>query len=413
MSRIDDLIAELCPRGVEVKTLDELGSLYNGLTGKSKADFANGNARFVTYMNIFNNLATDVSPSERVLVAAGERQNRVRYGDVLFTASSESAEEVGMASGVTVDPPEALYLNSFCFGFRPNDVGDLDPEFAKHLFRSVGVRRQIIKTANGVTRINISKGRFRGINIPVPPLAVQREVATILDGLESLKDELETELEAELEYRSRQYAFYRDQLLTFREAGGVRWVPMGEVVEYTNGKAHERLVDPVGDIPLITARFISRNGDANRHVLAADVLTPALAGDVALVLSDLPGGRALARTFFVDRDNSYAINQRIARLRVRNTSDLMPRFLFHVLDRNPGLLVHDNGIDQTHLSKGQVVGLAVPVPPIQEQVRIVAILDKFDALLNDLSIGLPAEIAARRTQYEYYRDKLLTFEEAS
>jgi type I restriction enzyme S subunit len=74
---------------------------------------------------------------------------------------------------------------------------------------------------------------------------------------------------------------------------------------------------------------------------------------------------------------------------------------------------HDNGVDQTHLSKGQVTGLEIPIPPLQEQLRIVDILDKFGALLNDISVGLPAELAARRKQYEYYRDKLLTFPEAA
>lgn len=114
----------------------------------------------MTYVSVFNNLVAEVSPDDRVQVASGERQNRVRCGDVLFTASSESAEEVGMASSVTVEPPEPLYLNSFCFGFRPNSVNSLDPEFTKHLFRSAGVRRQIIRTANGVTRINISRSAF-------------------------------------------------------------------------------------------------------------------------------------------------------------------------------------------------------------------------------------------------------------
>jgi len=163
---------------------------------------------------------------------------------------------------------------------------------------------------------------------------------------------------------------------------------------------------------MVTARFISRNGEANRFVRSEDVQTTALAGDTALVLSDLPNGRALARTFFVDRDNGYAINQRIARLRVKDRTRVDPRFLFHFLDRNPGLLKHDNGVDQTHLSKGQVIDLPFPVPSLDEQRRLAETLDAFDAHVNGLSVGLQAELAARRKQYEYYRDRLLTFEEA-
>src|SRR4051794_32574769 len=147
MSRIDDLIAELCPAGVPFQTLGELGSFYGGLTGKSKADVADGNERFITYMNVYSNLAADVDPPDLVAIRRGERQNRVALGDVFFASWWEGAEECGMPAAVTVEPPEPLYLNSFCFGFRPNDLQKLDPEFSKHLFRSIAVRRQIVRTA--------------------------------------------------------------------------------------------------------------------------------------------------------------------------------------------------------------------------------------------------------------------------
>lgn len=130
-----------------------------------------------------------------------------------------------------------------------------------------------------------------------------------------------------------------------------------------------------------------------------------------MVLSDLPNGRALARTFFVKDSHSFAINQRVAILRTKATDKLLPRFLSFVMDRNRQLLRFNNGTDQTHLKKGAVQKVLLPLPPLGEQARIVEILDKFDALVNDLSSGLPAEIEARRKQYEYYRDKLLTFKE--
>lgn len=197
--------------------IEELGALYSGLSGKSKADFHDGNARFVTYMNVFNNLATDTTPATRVKVGTRERQNEVRYGDVLFTASSESAAEVGMASGVTVEPPEPLYLNSFCFGFRPNNPSEINPEFSKHLFRSADIRSQIVKTANGVTRINISKERFRQIQIPIPSPAEQARLAALLDRFEALTNDLSVGLPAEIKARQAQYEYYRDRLLTFEE----------------------------------------------------------------------------------------------------------------------------------------------------------------------------------------------------
>ncbi|WP_241302162.1 restriction endonuclease subunit S [Burkholderia stabilis] len=213
MSRIDDLIAEHCPNGLEFKTLGEIGTIFGGLTGKSKADFANGNSRFVSYVNVFNNIAVDIEANNFVKIEAGERQRTLQRGDILFTGSSETAEEVGMSSVVTVDLKEPLYLNSFCIGYRLNDPTTLEPGFSKYLFRSSNLRSQLIRTASGVTRFNISKARLAKVAIPVPPLEVQREIVKVLDAF----TKLEAELEAELEARRRQYKYYRDALLTFGE----------------------------------------------------------------------------------------------------------------------------------------------------------------------------------------------------
>ncbi len=123
-----------------------------------------------------------------------------------------------MASVVTKLPSEPIYLNSFCIGFRPHDVSQLEPEFAKHLFRSGVMRSQIIKTANGVTRINVSKARLAKILVPVPSLSEQRRIASILDRFEALASDLSICLPAERAARRKQYEFYRSKLLTFEEA---------------------------------------------------------------------------------------------------------------------------------------------------------------------------------------------------
>lgn len=217
MSRIDDLIAQHCPDGVEFKSLEELGVTYGGLTGKNKADFSNGNARFVSYKNIFNNLAVDLGANDFVRVGVGENQNSLALGDVLFTGSSETLDEVGMSSVVVEEPSEAIYLNSFCFGYRFNDNDLLLPEFSKYVFRSDAVRQQIVMSASGVTRFNISKKLFLKVRIPVPPLEVQREIVSILDKFDSLVNDLSCGLPAEIEARRRQYAHYRDRLLSFKE----------------------------------------------------------------------------------------------------------------------------------------------------------------------------------------------------
>ncbi len=214
MSRIDQLIRTHCPNGVDYVVLANVADTVAGLSGKSKVDFSDGNARYVSYKNIFANLAVNQTAPDFVKVSANERQNRLHLGDVLFTGSSETADEVGMSSVVTSEPTEPLYLNSFCFALRFRDSGMMDPSFSKYLFRSKAIRSQIEKAASGVTRINISKERFLKIRIPVPPIEVQLEIAMFLDTLTGL----EAELEAELEARRKQYTFYLDRLLSFDEA---------------------------------------------------------------------------------------------------------------------------------------------------------------------------------------------------
>lgn len=150
MSKLDELIRTLCPDGVEYKTLGELGSFYGGLTGKSKEDFNDGNAKFISYKNVFSNLALDTNLPDRVKVGDNERQNKIQYGDILFTGSSENTIECGMSSVLTTKTDEPLYLNSFCFGYRFNNTELFVPDFSKYLFRSDELRKQIIRTASGV-----------------------------------------------------------------------------------------------------------------------------------------------------------------------------------------------------------------------------------------------------------------------
>lgn len=204
--------------GQEIKwmKLSDIGTFYSGLSGKTKEDFHDGNAKFISYVNIFNNpsLITDVK--DRVRILEGEKQNTIQYGDLLFTGSSETPDECGMCSVLTHHTEEKLYLNSFCFGFRFNDLSGINPEFMKFLFRSSAIRKLICKTANGVTRFNISKKEFAKIVIPIPSLKEQDHIASVLDKFYFLVGDLTSGLPAEMEKRRQQYEFYRDKLLTFK-----------------------------------------------------------------------------------------------------------------------------------------------------------------------------------------------------
>ncbi|WIF94090.1 restriction endonuclease subunit S [Caminicella sporogenes] len=167
----------------EVKKLGDLGSTYNGLSGKNKDDFGRGKP-FIPYKNIFDNSKIDINYLDHVVIKENENQNKVKYGDIFFTTSSETPEEVGMSS-VILDEVDELYLNSFCFGFRLNDFNTLIPEFARYLFRGNEIRKKISRLAQGSTRFNLSKTQLLKIYIPIPPLKEQQKIASILSEVDN------------------------------------------------------------------------------------------------------------------------------------------------------------------------------------------------------------------------------------
>lgn len=213
MIKFEQLIEEYCPNGVEYMELGEIGSFYGGLSGKSKDDFTDGNADFITYMNVFSNMTINLDVLGRVKIGEKEKQNMVSYGDIVFTGSSETPEECGMSSVLTQKTTKKLYLNSFCFGMTLDEPELLLADFSKYLFRSEKLRNQINKTANGVTRYNVSKTRMKYVKIPIPPLVVQHEIVRVLESFSRLITELSTELSA----RKKQYEYYLNELLTFKE----------------------------------------------------------------------------------------------------------------------------------------------------------------------------------------------------
>ena len=203
---------------IEYKELRELGYFYSGLRGKMKNDFSNGNVKYISYKNVFHNMEIDTENiTSFVKVGANENQNQMEYGDVIFTGSSETPEDCGMSSVVTNEVNHALYLNSFCFGFRFNNSYQFYPKFLKHYLRSKHFRKQIKKSVNGVTRFNISKQQFSKIKIPIPPMYQQIMKASILEEFDTLINDLSMGLPAEIKSRKKQYEFYRDKLLTFKE----------------------------------------------------------------------------------------------------------------------------------------------------------------------------------------------------
>ena len=159
--------------------LGEIGSTYNGLTSKSKEDFGEGKP-YIPYLNIFSNHIVDSAAFELVKIGVDDKQNKVIYGDILFTISSETPDEVGMSS-VMLGNIDELYLNSFCFGFRLYSFDNLLPQYACYLFRNKDFREEIVRLAQGSTRFNLSKSEFLKTRVFLPTLTEQNAIAQILD----------------------------------------------------------------------------------------------------------------------------------------------------------------------------------------------------------------------------------------
>ena len=181
------------------------------------------------------------------------------------------------------------------------------------------------------------------------------------------------------------------------------------VVNFKNGVGHEKNIVNNAEYTVVNSKFISTNGTVAKYT--DKQLCPVYKNDILMVMSDLPNGKALAKCFIVDVDNKYSLNQRICDLTVKNTELVNDKFLYYILNRNKQLLRFDNGVDQTNLKKDDILNIIVPIPSLERQKGIVEKLDKFDKIVNDLVDGLPAEIKARQQQYEFYRNKLLSFKE--
>ena len=164
------------------KKLGEVGETFNGLTGKTKVDFGVGKP-YIQYMQIFSSSKIDTANFGLVNIEDGENQNSAQYGDVFFTTSSETPKEIGTSSVLTEQVKE-VYLNSFCFGYRPNLLDELVPEFSQFFFRSNKVRKEIIKLAQGSTRFNMSKVELMKLKFDFPHKDEQQKIANFLSCID-------------------------------------------------------------------------------------------------------------------------------------------------------------------------------------------------------------------------------------
>lgn len=264
---------------------------------------------------------------------------------------------------------------------------ELETKFLYFLMHAT-FKHYIISKSVGATATSIRKPMLEKFQIPIPPLEIQKEIVRILDTF----TELTAELAAELAARKKQYSYYRDELLSFDE-NKVEWKTLGEVAEFRRGTAITKKQTTVGKVPVIANGPLPtyQHGESNRE---GETIVIARSGAYAGYVSFWNQPIFLTDAFSVHPNNNV----------------LTPKFAYYFL-KNKQSHIHSmkKGAGVPHVRVKEFESYKIPIPPLAEQERIVSILDKFDTLTTSISEGLPKEIEIRKKQYEYYRDKLLTF----
>ncbi len=385
MSRLDDLIAELCPDGVEYRLLSDIATITRG-GNLQKKDFTESGVPCIHYGQIYTKygLFTDKTYTF-VSEATASKQKKAVPGDIVMAVTSENIEDV--CKCVVWLGDEDVAVSGHTAIIHHNQ----DAKYLAYYFHSSMFFAQKQKLAHGTKVIEVTPDKLNGVRVPVPPLEVQREIVRVLDNFTFLSAELSAELSA----RRKQYEYYRNQMLTFKTS--VRTFRIQEICEISRGKviSKEDIKDNPGIYPVYSSQT-ENNGELGR------------------ISSFMYDGEYL--TWTTDGANAGTVFYRTGKFNITNVCGLLKvntqiantRYLFHALSIEAPKHV-SRGMGNPKLMSNVMGSIKISIPEIGIQNRIANILDNFDAICTDLNIGLPAEIEARQKQYEYYRDKLLTF----
>ena len=427
MNKIEKLIKEMCPNGVEYKKIKEFSNMFNGMNGVSNKWKDTGNCKFIDYMNCFKNFRIDVSKIHNATVKK-LAQNQILYNDILFTASSETKDECCISGVIDNEIPKNIFLDDHLFLIRifekfKNEINSI---FLNYYFHSISFRNDVNKIVRGLTRFYVSKIDFMEIQIPIPPIEIQNEIVKILDTF----TQLEAELEAELEARDKQYQYYRNKLLDFdnnqkllqklfekdnKEIDNrIYYNKLKDVFDIKNGFTPSKNNNEFwenGTIPWFKLDDIRSNGrflyDSKIKVNEKAILNKKVFKSNSIIISTTAtiGEHALIKSDFI-------CNQQFTVFSLNNVYEklVIPKFVFYYFFNISNMLKNKTkNINLPIININEINNMNIPIPSLEIQRKIVNILDKLQDYSKDIKTGLPLEIDQRQKQYEYYRNLLLDF----
>ncbi len=400
MSKIEELILQHCPDGVDFKEIQDIcKNISSGGTPlTSKNEYYGGTIPWlrtqeVDWKDIFD---TSIKITEEGLKNSSAKLIPVNCVIVAMygaTAAKVAINKIPLSTNqaccnLEIDEEQALY---------------------KYVFYWLCNEYLSLKALGEGSQSNINGQKVKKFKIPIPPLTIQEEIVRILDSFTTL----EAELEAELEARRVQYKYYRDQLLCF-EGKEVEWKMLGEVGKFIRGSGMQKSDFTESGIGCIhygqIYTYYGFSANKTKTFVSPELakkLRKAKKGDLVIATTS-ENVEDVCKTVVWLGDEEIAISGETYIFNHNQNAKFIAYYL-----QTPSFLdfksQNRTGTKVIRVHGDKLKQFKIPIPPMEEQERIVGILDKFDALVNDISVGLPAEIEARRKQYEYYREKLLNF----
>ena len=382
MSKIDGLIRELCPNGVIHETLGIVCTIKTGQS-VNKVDISNNPGEYPVInsgrepLGFIDKYNTENDPIGITTRGAG-------VGSITWCDGRYFRGNLNYSA--TIKKPTKLIVRFLYYVLMQDQVGI-----------------QQLATYEGIPALN--KSNLEKLLIPIPPLEVQKEIVNILDKF----TQLEAELSAELEARKKQYEYYRNQLLSHDDISLLQ-LKLGDVTTYSKSRISSSELDNENYVG-VDNLLQNRQGKVNSsYVPSIGNMTRYESGDV-LIGNIRP---YLKKIWQSDRIGGTNGDVLVVHIKDEYRDRLTPRYLYHLLASDIFFafnMQNAKGAKMPRGDKSSIMKFEIQMPTIEKQDQVVSILDKFDILVNDISSGLPAEIAARRKQYEYYRTKLLTFKE--